>query len=39
MPNAIIRDGGKVARIDADKCTGCLACVRVCPYHALMVMD
>ncbi|MCQ4153089.1 MAG: 4Fe-4S binding protein [Archaeoglobales archaeon] len=39
VPNAIIREGGKVVKIDPEKCIGCLACVKICPYHALMVMD
>ena len=25
--------GGIVAQVDAEKCTGCLTCVRICPYH------
>jgi heterodisulfide reductase subunit A-like polyferredoxin len=25
--------GGVVADVDASKCTACLTCVRVCPYH------
>ncbi len=25
--------GGVVARVDAEKCVGCLTCVRICPYH------
>jgi heterodisulfide reductase subunit A-like polyferredoxin len=25
--------GGVVAVVEAEKCTGCLTCVRVCPYH------
>ena len=25
--------GGVVAIVDSDKCTGCLTCVRVCPYR------
>ncbi|MCX7840150.1 MAG: FAD-dependent oxidoreductase, partial [Anaerolineae bacterium] len=25
--------GGVVAQVDASKCTGCLTCVRICPYH------
>jgi heterodisulfide reductase subunit A-like polyferredoxin len=24
--------GGAVAEVDAEKCTGCLTCVRICPY-------
>lgn len=26
--------GGAVASVTAEKCTGCLTCVRICPYHA-----
>jgi heterodisulfide reductase subunit A2 len=25
--------GGAVASVSADKCTGCLTCVRICPYN------
>ncbi len=25
--------GGIVAQVDAEKCVGCLTCVRICPYH------
>ncbi len=25
--------GGAVASVVAEKCTGCLTCVRICPYH------
>ena len=25
--------GGAVATVDTDKCTGCLTCVRICPYQ------
>jgi heterodisulfide reductase subunit A-like polyferredoxin len=25
--------GGRVAVVTAFKCTGCLTCVRICPYH------
>lgn len=25
--------GGSVAMVDPSKCTGCLTCVRICPYH------
>jgi len=27
--------GGKVARIRADRCSGCLGCIQVCPYGAI----
>jgi heterodisulfide reductase subunit A-like polyferredoxin len=34
--NILARDsltaGGAVAAVDAEKCTGCLTCVRICPY-------
>jgi heterodisulfide reductase subunit A len=29
--------GGVVAVVDADKCTGCLTCVRVCPFGAAQI--
>ena len=29
--------GGEVAVVDALKCTGCLTCVRVCPYDAPVI--
>ncbi|MCS7143613.1 MAG: 4Fe-4S binding protein [Archaeoglobaceae archaeon] len=38
-PNAIIREGGKVVKIDPEKCKECLECVKICPYHALIAMD
>jgi heterodisulfide reductase subunit A-like polyferredoxin len=25
--------GGRVAVVDPQRCTGCLTCVRICPYH------
>ncbi len=28
-----LRAGGVVAQVDAAKCTGCLTCVRICPYR------
>jgi heterodisulfide reductase subunit A-like polyferredoxin len=28
-----IQAGGRVAVVDAAKCTGCLTCVRICPFH------
>lgn len=32
-----LRAGGMVAVVDADKCTGCLTCVRVCPYRVPVI--
>jgi heterodisulfide reductase subunit A2 len=29
--------GGVVARVDPAKCTGCLTCVRVCPFNAVTI--
>ena len=29
--------GGVVAEVDAEKCVGCLTCVRICPYHVPQV--
>lgn len=37
--NAIVREGGKVVRIDESKCIKCYKCVEVCPYGALIKMD
>ncbi len=37
--DAIIREGGKVVRIDESKCLKCYKCVEVCPYGALVKMD
>jgi heterodisulfide reductase subunit A-like polyferredoxin len=28
----VLEVGGIVAQVDADKCVGCLTCVRICPY-------
>jgi heterodisulfide reductase subunit A-like polyferredoxin len=28
-----LRVGGVVATVETEKCTGCLTCVRVCPFH------
>jgi ferredoxin len=36
---AIIRNNGKVAKIDAEKCEKCYLCVEECPYSALVLMD
>jgi heterodisulfide reductase subunit A-like polyferredoxin len=32
-----LKVGGQVAVVEAEKCTGCLTCVRVCPYDAPIV--
>ncbi|TKJ29381.1 MAG: 4Fe-4S ferredoxin [Chloroflexi bacterium B3_Chlor] len=29
--------GGVVATVNAEKCTGCITCVRVCPYHVPVI--
>jgi heterodisulfide reductase subunit A-like polyferredoxin len=29
--------GGVVAKVEPSKCTGCLTCVRVCPFNAVMI--
>jgi heterodisulfide reductase subunit A-like polyferredoxin len=29
--------GGVVAAVDASKCTGCLTCVRICPFGAVQI--
>ncbi|MEM0350589.1 MAG: 4Fe-4S binding protein [Archaeoglobaceae archaeon] len=39
VPDAIVRNGGKVLKIDEDKCQGCEKCVKSCPYGALIMMD
>ena len=31
--------GGAVAQVDAEKCVGCLTCVRVCPFDVPRVSD
>jgi heterodisulfide reductase subunit A len=30
-----IRIGGQVARVEANRCSGCLGCIDVCPYGAI----
>jgi heterodisulfide reductase subunit A len=30
-----IRVGGQVARVDAERCSGCQGCIEVCPYGAV----
>jgi Fe-S-cluster-containing dehydrogenase component len=41
--DAILRNGGKVVKIDEEKCMeqneGCRKCVEACPYGALVIMD
>ena len=29
--------GGRVALVDASKCTGCLTCVRICPFNVPLI--
>jgi len=29
----VLEVGGIVAQVDAEKCVGCLTCIRICPYH------
>ena len=29
----VLEVGGIVAQVDAEKCVGCLTCVRICPFH------
>jgi heterodisulfide reductase subunit A len=31
--------GGPIAVVDADKCVGCLTCVRTCPFEIPKIMD
>jgi heterodisulfide reductase subunit A-like polyferredoxin len=33
----VLEVGGVVAVVDADKCTGCLTCVRICPFGAARI--
>jgi len=40
--DAIIRNGGKVVKVDETKCKlgeNCRKCVEACPYGALVIMD
>ena len=30
--------GGRVAVVDANRCTGCLTCVRICPFNVPQIM-
>jgi heterodisulfide reductase subunit A len=34
----VMRAGGIVAQVDAAKCTGCLTCVRICPYRVPVIL-
>jgi heterodisulfide reductase subunit A len=29
----VLEVGGIIAQVDAEKCVGCLTCVRICPYN------
>ena len=31
--------GGRIARIDPEKCTGCLTCVRICPFEVPVIQS
>ncbi len=33
----VLEVGGVVAVVDAEKCTGCLTCVRICPFGAVRI--
>ncbi len=33
LSNESLYRGGVIASVDADKCVGCLTCVRTCPFH------
>ncbi|MDE3089952.1 MAG: CoB--CoM heterodisulfide reductase iron-sulfur subunit A family protein, partial [Chloroflexota bacterium] len=33
----VMRAGGIVAQVDAAKCTGCLTCVRICPFRVPVI--
>jgi len=37
--NALITNGGKVVRVDMEKCTLCMECIRACSNKALFLMD
>jgi Fe-S-cluster-containing hydrogenase component 2 len=38
-PVGAISSGGGIVRIDAGTCTGCGACVEVCPHQAISMVD
>lgn len=33
LSQEVLATGGRVATVDASKCTGCLTCVRICPFE------
>ena len=33
LSRSTLKAGGRVAVVDAARCTGCLTCVRICPFH------
>ena len=37
LSHETLRAGGVVAVVEAEKCTGCLTCVRVCPYNVPVI--
>ena len=37
LSQATLRAGGVVAVVEPEKCTGCLTCVRVCPYNVPII--
>jgi heterodisulfide reductase subunit A len=37
LSHDLLQVGGIVARVDPAKCTGCLTCVRICPFGAVRI--
>jgi heterodisulfide reductase subunit A-like polyferredoxin len=37
LSQATLQAGGVVAVVEPEKCTGCLTCVRVCPYNVPII--
>jgi heterodisulfide reductase subunit A-like polyferredoxin len=37
LSQASLTAGGRVAVVDAERCTGCLTCIRICPYQVPMI--
>jgi heterodisulfide reductase subunit A len=38
LSKASLYRGGVIAAVDADKCVGCMTCVRTCPFHIPRVL-